>query len=132
MGCRNDYQEPNEREQQSSLINRLLVKLYQELGEPIRKELLETAKLPYGNVDSLDADTDELCSLIKSLSPKQKKMYLDWNIKKWRALAAWWEHHQEADKERVRSERREQRQEALRKKGLSKLTLAERRALDLD
>lgn len=132
MGCYNDYQEPNEREKQSSLINRLLVKLYRELGKPVSKELLETAKLPYGNVDTLDEDTDDLCSLIKSFTPKQQKLYLDWNVKKWRTLAAWWEHHQEADKERIRDERREKREEALRKKGLSKLTLAERRALGLE
>lgn len=131
MGCDSSYQQLTDREEESILVCKLLVKLLKELERPIPQMVVFGSKCDRGNEETLDEDTDHLCGLMKKLTPKQKKVYLDWNNKKWRPLAAWWEHHQEADKERKAKERRMKRESALRKSGLAKLTRAEKWALDL-
>lgn len=129
MPCRCDEEEPTARQRESRVVCRLLQLILNELHHPISISIIEAANSSYGNTKTLDADTDQLCTLIKGFKPAQKKIYLDFSIKKWRPLAQWWEDHQEADKKREAAERAKVKKDKLRKQALAKLTPAERKAL---
>ena len=62
---------------------------------------------------------------------KQDEFIYNARVKESRDLADWWEEHQGADRKREAKEKKAKKEADLRKKALSKLTAAERKALGL-
>lgn len=106
MPCVSDYLEPNARERESVLVNKLLVFILPKVGLCTDKYHKDTANKSYGEPDKLDDDTNKLCAILSKLKKSEQKRFLDWNVKENRPLAQWWEHHQEADAKRKKKEKK--------------------------
>lgn len=128
MPCRSDYMESNEYEQRLQETAQLLVFVKTELGLNISKRLSDASKNIYCKADYVP----ELCKTIRAMDEKQLNhiVYNGRRVQS-RALADWWDEHQEADREREEAEAKERKRKALRKVALAKLTKEEREALDL-
>lgn len=119
MPCRSDYLEPNERERESVCVMEFLREIK---GEPFNHD--HPPGDIYGRVQTLDADTNELCYWCYDNPKLLKRSSLE--------LQLWWQRHQKADRERERSERAHRLRERVKKTALGKLTPAERKALGVD
>jgi hypothetical protein len=133
MPCRSDYLEQNSREAELQRA----AKLY--------KYVLETQKKPVPKYVDKAADTYyctndkpllELCSTLSNLRRTNRAEFdrIVYNSRsaQSRDLANWWEAHRAADLKRVLNERAAKKKATLKESALSKLTLAERIALDLE
>lgn len=128
MPCRSDYMEPHDYEQRLQETAQLLVFVKSELGLNISKRLLNAAENIYCKADYVP----ELCRTIRAMDEKDlNRIVYNARRKQSRALADWWDEHQEADREREEAEAKERKRKALRKVALAKLTKEEREALDL-
>lgn len=132
MPCRSDYLESTVREKESVLVATLLIFALSGLGQPVPKKYIETSENYYGNLDSLDADTAELCSLIQNMNNEDReRIVYDAHCVGSRRLATWWENHQEADRIResnLAAEAKRKAHKALEDK-FKALTLEEKDAL---
>lgn len=72
----------------------------------------------------LDEKTEELCGKLQKIGPRKLKQFS-------LELQTWWRDHQEADKERLKSEMKAKRNEKARQKAIEKLTPYERKLLGL-
>jgi len=134
MPCRSDYMEPNAREIESKRVCQLLKYLFKAANIPATAQVVERVEQGvreyYGNPTSLDADTDLLCQLLRSLPDDTvAKVVYDGRNPEARKLADWWDNHQAADAKREAEEEHRRNNEALRAQALSKLTPAEIKAL---
>jgi len=134
MPCRSDYMEPNAREIESKRVCQLLKYLFAAANIPATAQVIgrveQGAKEFYGNPDSLDADTDLLCQLLRTLpDDTAATVVYDGRNPEARKLADWWDHHQAADTEREAEEEHRRNNEVLRQQALSKLTPEEIAAL---
>lgn len=128
MPCRSDYMESNEYEQRLQETAQLLVFVKTELGLNISKRLLDASENIYCKADYVP----ELCKTIRAMDETQlNQIVYNARRKQSRALADWWDEHQEADRIREEAEANERKRKALRKVALAKLTKEERQALDL-
>lgn len=132
MPCKCDYLEPTEREIESVQVASLLVYLLTELKKPVPPLVLAASKQLYGNVATVDNDTDLLCSTLKSLSKqKMKTIVYDGSKPKARKLAEWWDKHQEADRKREEALKEIKKINRLRASAKKKLSPAERAAIGI-
>lgn len=129
MPCNSDYQNPTRKEELLQKTAELLVFVRTSLGLPIGSNLKKNANDCYCSGDYVE----ELCSTLTNMSDSQKELIIyDSHNRKSRELATWWEEHQLADKKRLEVEAEAKRLKDIRTVALSKLTLAEKRALGLD
>lgn len=121
--------DPTIAERETYKVARLLIPVLKYLGEEVEELLYGAAHSEYGYSTYLHAWTDMLCSRLRKLKPAQRKQLLDWNKKSCRPLATWWEDHKQLDRAREADERKAEREQAMRKRAVAKLTKAERRLL---
>jgi len=120
--------EPHDYERRLQETAELLVFVKTELGLNISKRLLNASENIYCKADYVP----ELCKTIRTLDETQlNQIVYNARRKQSRALADWWDEHQEADRQREEAEANERKRKALRKVALAKLTKEEREALDL-
>lgn len=133
MPCDSSHLEPRWEEEQSRRACMCYEHLLHELKEPIPDWVSKGADDIYGSKDfHLDTITRLLCERIRLLSEEQMNRII-YNARHplARKLADWWEEHLEADRRKAEDKRRMAEKEALKKSGLTKLTMDERRALGL-
>ena len=121
MGCRSDYLQPTGLEQGMKEAATLAVYLGSRAGLSVPADIAAQAKTLYAN------DVGQVQWLCKTLSEmdetlREQIVYDAHNVTS-RALATWWEKHQQADIERIEDDAREA--------AFAKLTPADRRALGL-
>lgn len=132
MPCRSDYMEPTEREiycqNTAKLYRYALIKL--ELVE-LRRNIDEDAANNYASFDY----TSTLCRLLSDLKINNviafDELVYNAKDKDSRALADWWEKHEEVDRKRKAREQAEAEKKELIRSGLSKLTKEEIKALGI-
>lgn len=123
MPCRSDYMEATNLEIELAkvfqLIDELNGKNWKEFGDGYDKRV-------YGNAsqEKLDVKTEELCSKLQEINPKNFYIYS-------LELQMWWRDHQKTDGERVRKELEDKKTEKDRQKALLKLSPYEKRLLNL-
>lgn len=78
----------------------------------------------YGNILTLNQDTERLCSWMKAHPDQLPTLSLE--------LQLWWKQHQKHDAVRERKAREMERDQKLREKAVKKLSKEERHALGLD
>lgn len=137
MGCRSDYMEPTERETESKRVCQLLKYIFvaADIKAPafVVERVEKGSIAEYGNVSSLDTDTELLCGLLRTLpDDKAATVLYDGRNPEARKLADWWEHHQAADAKREADEEQERQNETLRQQAISKLTPEEIAALGIN
>lgn len=126
MPCRSDYMEPNGKEKQLQETAQLLSYVYQQLGESVPSSVSITAEDQYAKMDFVP----DLCYILKWFTSTQlDTIVYNGRVKESRALADWWERHQEADRAREAQEALAEHVAELKKTGVAKLTPAERKAL---
>lgn len=104
MPCRDDYPEPSQADRNSQEAAKNLVYLYGKLGQPVSAELKSAAQSCYkvGKVDRVN----ELCTLLTNMTEKERdKLIYNARDKGARALADWWEEHEEQDRRRLAEEK---------------------------
>ncbi len=132
MPCRCDMAEPNDREQESKKVSKLICYLFPLVNQLVPPHTIIASKDMYGDAKHLDKDTKLLCDTIHNLTKEQQDRYVyDGRNANARKLADWWDRHQKADKEREKVERTAGEILRLRKQALAKLTKVEKDALDL-
>ena len=133
MPCRSDYLEQNSREAELQRAAKLYLYVLEQLMTPV-PQYVKAAAAEYYCRD--DRPLLELCKKLRSIKRKDKKLFdsIVYNAKNAtsRDLANWWEEHRRADIQRVREQRAASKKSKLRKSGLSKLSFAEKVALDLE
>lgn len=128
MPCNSDYLNPEQREIELQKTAVLLVRTLRLLGRKADAKLLRASRDCYCNVDYVS----ELCATITNMTKEEREeIVYDSHSVISRQLADWWERHQQADRERKQDEREEARLQKIREVALSKLTLAEIRALGI-
>lgn len=123
MPCNGDYLNPTELEVNLSKVYGLLDelktgKLPKDFGTGYDKRVYSKGLTQH----NLNAKVAELCSALKK-DKKIKKRSLE--------MQMWWRDHQKADKAREKREVQDKKDKAAKKVALSKLTLAERKLLNL-
>jgi len=101
------------REEESRLVAGHLCYLFNALGQKanVTKEMQKAKDEYYGNLPEVDNWTVILCKTIRGMTDAEKDSYIyDGKNAKARALADWWERHQQWDKERKAQEQRARRQ----------------------
>ena len=130
MPCNSDYMNPSKQEaaQKEAAILYLWVCKHVSAGVPTWAT--QSANNLYGCNDAERDTVVALCNMLKSLGPNivDTMLYVDARNKDARALAIWWENHQEEDAQRDEWED----QEALKAAALNKLTEEEKRALGFE
>lgn len=116
MPCDSNYMNPTYQERQSAKVRELLREV---AGKPFNHK---APKEYYGNVATLDKDTEKLCNWCKGNEDHLHGMSFE--------LQIWWRDHQEEDTRRERDRRIEANQKRLRDQALAKLTQEERKALE--
>ena len=115
MPCDSSYMNPTHAEQQSAKVRELLREV---AGKSFNHK---SPKECYGNIATIDEDTERLCSWCYDNANHLQGMSLE--------LQIWWRDHQEEDARRERDVRIKTEQQRLRKQALAKLTAEERKAL---
>ncbi len=129
MPCISDFPEPTTRQVHLQETAQLLVWVLPLLAKNIPANVAAQARNEYANDDTL---VPMLCEIVRNLSPTGKRdLVYDAHNKMSRRLATWWENHEEADRKRTASEKKDAKTKALRESALSKLSAAERDALGL-
>lgn len=99
MPCNCDHMEPTARERHQREAATHLVYIYGRMGQPVPAEIARCAADIYGG------QTDEwvkfLCTMFKEMNQEQiDRIVYDAKDKRSRALADWYEEHQEVDRQR--------------------------------
>jgi len=121
MPCNSDYLAPTSKErrlkQTSVNLRWLLGKLNSDVPEQVLIDSNDIYCRDHGQVE-------KLCDLIKSMTGNQVEAIIyNARDKQARAVADWWEEHQEADRERLAKEYKEKdRQRLQRKKAINDMT----------
>ena len=123
MPCRTDHMEPTARERHQREAATHLVYILGRMGQPVPAEIARCAADIYGG------QTDEwvkfLCTLLKEMNQEQiDRIVYDAKDKRARALADWYEEHQEVDRQREEAEAKAEEKKQARIKAL-KAELAE-------
>lgn len=93
----------------------------------------EASKAPWSNLDRMDDLTAFLCDMIQNNSIHDTNAIIyNGRKKKSRALADWWESHCELDEKREAKEKQEVADEVDRKAAISRLSIRERKLLNLE
>lgn len=130
MPCSDNYPAVTSSQAHRQRTAKLLIWVYKRLGVPIPKKVRDAS------LDSYCEDKTVIPSLCKALkemtdSDRDALVY-DARSKMSRALANWWERHQEQDKIDRAEARAKAKLSKVRKEGLAKLTHLQRKALGLD
>lgn len=130
MGCRSDYMEPTEQEEESVLVCQLLMYALTALKRPVPQDVSAAAAETYGNKEKLDDHTAMLCEICKKMKNKEKERVIyNAHLPASRLLAEWWEKHQKADKKRIADENAKRKKQALAESAAKKLTPEELKAI---
>lgn len=106
MGCRSDYLEATKSETHSKEVAEHLVYVLNKLNKPIPDYVSKAANDYYGDVNKLHIMVVELCDILTNMKDKTRnEIVYNAKEKKSRALADWWETHQEADRKRIEKEK---------------------------
>lgn len=128
MPCRDDYPEPSKLQSRSRQAAELLIYVYGKVGKAVPAKLRQDAKDCYCDGDYVP----KLCEALSELSNKEfDRIVYNPRERQSRALADWWEEHEEMDRIREEKEAAELRRQALKKSGLAKLSAEEKEALGL-
>jgi hypothetical protein len=120
--------EPNQKERLLQETARLLiyVRMNTNSGVKVSSRLRAAACDVYCRKDYVA----ELCTAIRSLTEEeQARIVYDGRNSEARRLADWWDKHEEADRNRLEEEHRQNMRDELRNKALAKLTPEEIEAL---
>lgn len=102
MPCVVDIRDPNERELESKRVATLIRDLFPRLKLDIPVGIGNAADEMYGSVKNLDEWTDILCHICSHMSKENADKYIyNGRSKSARALAEWWDEHQENDRQRL-------------------------------
>jgi len=129
MGCRNDYTPPNRQQAYSKLTCECIVYALTKLERKIPTWIAQAAKAEYGNADRCEEATIKLCDLLKGLPLDTFNDIVYDRTKEARALANWWDEHQEEDRKREEREAEKKRQRQLVKSAKAMLTDEEWKAV---
>ena len=133
MPCRSDYLEQNNREAELQRAAKLYMYVLKKQKLPVPDNVKNAANEYYCKDEQPLLD---LCTHLRSLKRKDAKTFeaIVYNARDntSRDLASWYEAHRAADLARVREKRAAKKKSTLKESALSKLTLAERIALDLE
>ena len=129
MPCDGSHCEPNLREKESKDIAQHLVWLRDTIGIALPTGVVKASTYIYGNTSMLDAWTALLCA---NCAHMDQDIIYNGRDPKARALADWWDKHQEVDKNRLQKRRNARRKSELIAQALGKLTPEEIEALDMD
>jgi len=130
MPCRDDWPDPSHAQKRSQQAAKLLIYLYEKMGKHVflSEKLAQDARDCYCNTDWVKV----LCALLKGMSQEERESYIYVaRDKQARALADWWEEHQEVDRLREEMERQREKRQELRLGALKKLTREEIEALEI-
>lgn len=112
MPCNSDYMEPTRQESNSLEV----INFLKEVGGKVGKY-----DKYYGRIETLNEDVSKLCNICQKIDVSKYSL----------ELQIWWRDHQKADKERIKKEIKEQKDNKAKKIALSKLSLYERKLLGL-
>lgn len=133
--CRSDYMDPTDQERKSQILAQNVEYVYGELGIDVPKWVEEAAVNSYGNTSRIKEMTQILClscKVVEQVEEQAKRIIWDGKSEKARALAEWWQDHQEQDRKRIKESEEEKEKEKLIKTAYDKLTPEEVKALGLD
>lgn len=124
MPCRTE--EPTATEEYNQRTAQLAVYVLEQLSMFIPNDVSMAADAVFCSIDF----TPSLCDLLKNMSRKQMtEIVYNAHSKQSRALADWWEQHQEADRRNAQRDADEKKRKELQAQALKKLTDQERAAL---
>ena len=104
MPCDSSHMQATHKEVASKEIAAHLCYIIKALGKKPTKDIKDAAKNYYGNLQNLDKWTELLCQICGDLDKEQQNKYIyDGRNKEARALADWWEDHQEQDARRKKN-----------------------------
>ena len=107
MGCRSDYMQPSQAEIESKKLCEHLSYLLPLASIAVPDWVNAGAKDCYGCLTKVNEATVLLCDTLKSLSKNDFDVIVyDGHSKRARALADWWEAHQEMDARHLAEEQR--------------------------
>lgn len=106
MGCRSDYLEATKSETHSKEVAEHLVYVFTHLKKEVPEYVTKAANNYYGDTNKLNTMVVELCDILTNLKDKTRnEIVYNAKDKQSRALADWWEIHQEADRKRIAKEK---------------------------
>lgn len=133
MPCNSDYLEPSNYEVKIKEVVDLLFYVKEKVkidNNELFNSMKENKDQIYFNQKLGDYFVTNLCEIISNLSEdKYKKLVYNAKDKNSRLLANWWEEHLEADKQRIKEEKRLLKEIKDKEKALNKLTARERKLL---
>lgn len=134
MPCNADHMNPNEHEAESKRIAEHLVYLQSHATHlTFPQWVFDAAEDYYGNCDKVHELTALLCKTLSDMIDSEIEYYIyEGRSKQSRALADWWEDHQEVDRQREEREAQLKERDKLKMKALSKLSDEEKEVLGLD
>lgn len=103
MPCNSDYLEPRFLEAHSKETAQHLLWLAEQINFTLKPELKALAEAAaaatYGNEDLASTFTEQLCIMIRSLTPEQREQFVDSDKPTVnQRVQAWWKEHDAADK----------------------------------
>ena len=130
MPCNSDHMEQTRKEAAIQHAAQIFGVVYNLLGMHV-PQWLDDADCYYADDDTV---IPKLCEFMNGLPDDalDTLLYSDAKDKKRRAVADWWEKHEQVDRDREATTGRADRHEALRLSARAKLTPDERRAVGLD
>lgn len=106
MGCRSDYLEATQSENHSKEVAQHLVYVLTHLKKEVPDYVTKAANNYYGDTNKLHTMVVELCDILTHMKDKTlNEIVYNAKDKQSRALADWWETHQEADRKRIEKEK---------------------------
>jgi hypothetical protein len=130
MPCDGSYMNPNDEEHNRRTAAEFIVFVDSKLGIETPEDIKHAAGHIYGQGVELDDVVAKLCFKLSTLTKKQQSVIIyNGRDKTSRALADWWDEHQEADKERIEQEVKDSKD---RVAAIKKLTTRERKLLGVD
>ena len=129
MPCSSDGYEQTGWEKERQRAAKLLIWLQRKLGVEVDPYIIKLSETYWCDDDE---GIVQLCGTLKRMSEDQiNTIVYNARDKNARALADWWEEHQEIDAKRDQKEAEEDRKKKLRESALKKLTKEERKALGI-
>lgn len=130
MPCNCDYMEPTTHEIRSKETAQHLVYVHKKLKTKAPEDVVKAANDTYGNLGKLNEMVVSLCDILTNMDEDVRDAIVyNAKDKESRALANWWEEHQEADRQRIAKEKKEKKEKSLAEKAKAKLSSEELAAL---